>query len=142
MRSVRAEVSIRATGKDALDGFLHVEWMKAWWGVNRGLVDPRKGGVWAATWDSEGQAVWTGRIKTINRREGFALDNVLYFDRRRPIFGPMTLAFAVREGAGRSRLRVVQDGYGEGPDWDWYYNLVATNWPLALEKLRVFLESR
>lgn len=32
--------------------------------------------------------------------------------------------------------------HGDGPDWDWYYELVKENWPLALQSLKRFVEKQ
>jgi uncharacterized protein YndB with AHSA1/START domain len=146
MRQVRAEVDISASRKEVLNSFLDPEGMRIWWGVKRGLAEPRVGAAWATTWEVPRNGrefvVWTGVISSYESEGHLELSNVLYFDRARPILGPMTLRFDVRTQPGGTHLTVVQDGYGSGPDWDWYYDLVRENWPLALEKLKAFHEHR
>jgi uncharacterized protein YndB with AHSA1/START domain len=122
-----------------------VEMMRQWWGVHRGLVDGREGGVWALTWDVPaegfGHVVLSGTIKSLRHGEQLHIENLLFFNKERMVLGPMTLDFDVSVSAGRSVVKVRQGGYGAGGDWDWYYQLVMENWPPALARLKEFLET-
>ncbi len=49
-RKVTRSVHIQASPERVLRAFLDVEQMKQWWGATRGLVEERRGGVWALAW--------------------------------------------------------------------------------------------
>jgi hypothetical protein len=52
----------------------------------------------------------------------------------------MTLEISVRTQGSVTLLEVTQDGYGDGTDWDWYYEAVKGAWPVALGMLKAYLE--
>ncbi|HLE82417.1 MAG TPA: SRPBCC domain-containing protein, partial [Dehalococcoidia bacterium] len=65
---------------------------------------------------------------------------LVYFNPERAPLGPMRLTILVREKDGRTRVSVRQEGFREGPDWDWYFEAVAGSWKEALGNLKRFLE--
>ena len=65
-----------------------------------------------------------------------------YCNQSRSLLGPMTLSVTIEEAAGISQVNISQSGFGGGTDWDWYYQLVGENWPIALEQLKAYLENR
>jgi activator of Hsp90 ATPase-like protein len=122
-----------------LQQFLAVEAMQRWWGVARGLVEPRIGGVWALGWDLSSQGyryVTTGIIAAYQPKKELRIDQLVYFSPERAILGPMRLKLEVVPELQGCRLKVSQDGYLSGGDWDWYYDAVSQGWPIALELLR------
>jgi Activator of Hsp90 ATPase homolog 1-like protein len=122
-----------------LQQFLAVEAMQRWWGVARGLVEPRIGGVWALGWDVSPQGyryVTTGIIAAYRPEKELRIDQLVYFNPDRSVLGPMRLKFEVVPEQQGCRLKVSQDGYLTGGDWDWYYDAVSQGWPMALELLR------
>ncbi|MFB3126926.1 MAG: SRPBCC domain-containing protein, partial [Candidatus Acidiferrales bacterium] len=49
-RKVSTSIQVSASAERALRAFLDPELMKRWWGVERALVEERKGGPWALAW--------------------------------------------------------------------------------------------
>jgi len=143
MREVRAEIRINAPADRCLQGFINVETMRQWWGVDRGLVEPKPGGMWALAWERSEHGfryVSTGRIKAYSSGKYLDIENLVYFNPDHVVFGPLRLTILVKTKNGGTHLSLVQDGYGEGPEWDWYYDAVLHAWPRALEALKKFLE--
>jgi uncharacterized protein YndB with AHSA1/START domain len=140
MRAVRSGIAVPATPQRALRAFLDPADLGAWWSVERTLVEPTEGGLYALAWGVSPhgfQYVTTGVISRYEPDRQLSIDHYTYFNPTRPILGPMRLNVAVAPGAlGESRVEVTQDGYGEGPDWDWYYESVLAAWPEALVALQ------
>lgn len=86
-----------------------------------------------------GYVVLCGRIGALDPHR-LEVRDLLYFNRHRAVLGPMGLIFEIDDSRQQSTLAVLQDGYGEGADWDWYYDLVLENWPRALGSLKDYLE--
>lgn len=143
-RKVSKSVHVQASPEQALRAFLDVEQMKQWWGVTRGLVEPRKGGIYALAWGETPQGykyVVSGVLKSFLPGKRIWLEPLVYFNSERAVLGPMRLSISVRERDGGTRVSVRQDGYGTGPDWDWYYEAVVKSWKVTLSNLRQYLES-
>jgi hypothetical protein len=87
-----------------------------------------------------GYVALCGTIGALDPRRRLEVQQLVYFNREREVLGPMGLTFEIDDSEPQSRLTVVQDGYGDGPDWDWYYQLVMENWPKALGGLKEYLE--
>jgi hypothetical protein len=67
------------------------------------------------------------------------IETLVYFNQR-PILGPMELlVLTTREELGTT-LTIVPTGYKNGPDWDWYYNVVKEAWTAVVLKIKDYLE--
>lgn len=127
----------------AIRAFVDLDAMKQWWHVERGLVESRTGGIWALAWERSEHGfkyVITGRIALLEPQR-LVITEMLYFNPERPIFGPMSLTVEAAPAADACELTIKQDGYGDGPDWDWYYKVVSWAWPEVAKELKEFLES-
>jgi hypothetical protein len=143
MRTVQASIMTSSAPERALAAFLDPGDLRSWWGVGRALVQPHKGGLYALAWGVTTETfayITTAVVGEYEPGRLLRLDNYTYFNPARPILGPMSLTVRARiEGAGGACIEVIQDGYGDGPDWDWYYEAVRGAWPMALGALRDYL---
>lgn len=142
-RKVSTSIQVDTDAERALRAFLDPEHMKQWWGVKLALVVERKGGSWALAWGASEHGyryVVSGIIKSVLPGKRLRVDSLVYFSPDYPVLGPMRLSINVRERDARTRVTVRQDGYGEGPDWDRYYEAVGKGWKVALRNLKAFLE--
>jgi uncharacterized protein YndB with AHSA1/START domain len=142
-RKVARSIQIHADPRRVLDAFLELDQLKQWWGASDGLIDARKGGLWTLGWkEATGgyKYVVSGVIKSLVPEQRLRIDPFVYMNAERSILGPMRLSISVLGKEGRTRIRVRQDGYGQGAEWDWYYESVQTGWTEALKNLKRFLE--
>lgn len=142
-RKVSRSVQIQASAERVWRAFVDPEQMKQWWGAARGLVEERKGGVWALAWGDAEQGyknVVCGVLKSFQPQKRLRIEPLVYFNPERPVLGPMRLSISVKEKEGRTRVSVRQDHYAEGPDWDWYYEAVVKGWKETLANLKQYLE--
>ena len=145
MRAVQASITVPGTTSRALNAFLDADDLRAWWGVERALVEPREGGLYVLTWGVTPQGfqyVTAGIIGRYQVGQSLRIDHLTYLNSARPILGPMSLTVHARAGEGEAHLEVTQDGYGDGVDWNWYYDAVRTAWPVALGGLQTYLTGR
>jgi uncharacterized protein YndB with AHSA1/START domain len=142
-RKVNRSVHVATTPDKAMAAFLDPEKLKGWWGVTRAIVEERRGGVWALRWDQGGMLkyVTTGVIKSIKPGERIRIESLVNFGDEFPIIGPMRLFVSAKAEEGGARVSVRQDGYGEGPEWDRYYEAVIKGWKDALKMLKSYLET-
>jgi len=68
------------------------------------------------------------------------IDHFVYFDREKPILGTTYLAIKLDQSDSFTKLRLVQGGYQQGGDWDWFYEAVKDAWPKVLRDLKEFLD--
>lgn len=144
MRTVQTRIHVVTTPEAAARAFLNLDAMRQWWHVDRGLVEPREGGVWALAWERSEHGfkyVITGRIASLGPGR-VVITEMLYFNPDRPILGPMSLTVTAVPATGGCELTIQQDGYGDGPDWDWYYKVVSWAWPEVAKDFREFLEAK
>ncbi len=142
-RSVRTTISIDAAPQLVLDAFLLQEHLHGWWGVDRSLVQAKVGGLYVLTWGVSAagfQYVSSGVIEAFEPGRQLSIRDLVYFNPERPLLGPMTLRVSFRPQSASTIIEVTQDGYGDGPDWDWYYEAVRGAWPVALGGLKEYLE--
>lgn len=140
---VNTQAHIRAPAEKVWAALLEPERIQQWWGTSRGLVEPRKGGLWALAWGDAGQGyryVLSGIIRVIKPGLRLRIEPVVYFNPERAPLGPMRVSFSLREKDGVTRLTVRQEANGEGPDWDWYLGVVKQGWKDTLSNLKNHLE--
>ena len=144
MRLVAASIEINARPEKILPAFLNQEHLKAWWAVERSLIEPKAGGVYTLAWNISEQGIkhiTTGVIDELIPGEYLMVKNFVYLNPEKKILGPMELEIDLIEtGDKLTKVGVVQSGYKYGGDWDWYYDAVLKAWPQALELLKNYLE--
>ena len=145
MRKVEATINIRSSPEMVIQAFVEQEMLKAWWGVERSLIAKRIGGTYTLAWriDDNGFGfVSTGVIGDLDPSRQLIVDEFVYLNPARPILGPMRLTVRALRNGDETTVLLVQEGYQEGDDWDWYYDSVRVAWPMALAELKMYLEKR
>ena len=144
MRLVAASIEINARPEKILPAFLNHEHLKAWWGVERSLIEPRAGGVYTLAWNISEHGIKyisTGVIDELIPGEYLMIKNFLYLHPEKKILGPMELEIdLIANDEKITKVGIVQSGYKYGGDWDWYYDSVVKGWPQTLELLKNYLE--
>lgn len=138
------EVEIGCSPAMILSAFYDPEHLKGWWGVEKSLIELRTGGVFTLAWDySEAgvKYVSSGLISNFKPAARLCIENMIYVNPARSILGPMTMDISVAKTEIGGHLKVIQDGYQSGGDWDWYHEAVVDAWPKALQFLKNYLES-
>ena len=145
MRNVEAAILIHSTPERVIAAFLEEYDLKGWWGVQRCLVEKKVNGTWAVAWeisDSGIKYISTGVITEYNPHSHLAVSHLVYVNPDRQILGPMKLElFAETTADSATRLQLIQSGYQQDGDWDWYFEAVKNTWPFALELLKKYLEA-
>jgi len=142
-RKVARSIQIRAEPRRILEAILVAGQLKQWWGASDALVDARKGGLWTLGWkETSGGYKYavSGVIKSLLPAKRLRIEPLVYLNAERTILGPMRLSVSLREKEGRTRVNIRQDGFGQGTEWDWYYQAVRSGWVDALRNLKQFLE--
>lgn len=143
MRSVEASVDLQIPPQDILDAFIEPQHLKAWWGVDRSLIDPQKGGLYTLVWSNGSgaiQYVTTGVITEYLPACQLMIGNLVYISPGKAALGPMQLGiFTTPQEDLATRLTVVQSGYQSGPEWDRYYNAVREKWPEVLNAFSAYM---
>ncbi len=143
MRKVITKIDIRASAEKIMSAFTDPDMLKGWWGVERSLIDLRPGGLYSLAWNISETGfgyISTGIIKEYQFDQKLVIENFAYFNPQKPILGPMSLAISIKSNGDLTELSICQEGYQEGPDWDWYYQAVLDAWPKALQIVKDYLE--
>ena len=143
VRKISRSTQIEASLDRVFLALTDVGSMQKWWNVSRGLIEPRKGGVWALAWersDTGYRSVSSGVIKSFAANKRIRIEPLVFFSPERPVIGPTRLSFGLSEKQGKTKLTVRQDGIGEGADWDWYFDSCSKGWKETLSNLKQHLE--
>lgn len=145
MKLVEASIDLDFTPQEVLDLFIKPEHLKAWWGVDRSLIDLRHGGLYSLVWQNKEKCieyVSSGIIDEYLPACQLKIKNLVYINPQRPILGPMQLlVMTTPVGNHSTQLTVVQSGYQEGSDWDWLYKAVLQAWPEVLLQIKKYLQT-
>ncbi|HEY3403186.1 MAG TPA: SRPBCC domain-containing protein [Ohtaekwangia sp.] len=143
MRNVEASIIIHKSPEVVLSAFTDGPHLQNWWMVERSHIDLRKGGLYSLVWQISEKGmgyVSTGIIGEYIPGCQLRVEQLVYFNPKYPILGPMELhVFATPEN-GSTTLTIIQSGYRSGPDWDWYYNAVKEAWPVVVIRIKEYLE--
>ena len=64
----------------------------------------------------------TDTNKTFEPRGLLEIENFLYVNPEKPIFGPMSVKIHARLNGKQTSVYLCQDGFQEGVDWDWHFS--------------------
>ena len=144
MRNVESSIQINAKPEEVINAFLDEHHLKAWWGVQRSLVEKKLYGCWTTAWeisDAGIKYISSGVITSYQPSSHLEISNLVYLNPQKQILGPMKLELFVEDAKPNgTNLKLIQSGYQYGGDWDWYYEAVVNAWPYALELLKKYLE--
>lgn len=143
MKKVEVSIDIDSSPEKVIQAFMDDNMLCDWWGVERALIEKHIGGIYTLAWNISEKGfgyVSSGIIKSYDPAGLLEIGNFIYLNPERPILGPMTLTVRAEEKNGKTQVRLCQDGYQDGPDWDWYYEAVKQAWPAVIKLLKAFLE--
>ncbi len=144
MRTVERSIEIATTPSQVIKAFTEPELLKAWWGVERSLVEKRPGGLYSLIWNISGQGmgyVTTGIVRQYEPNGLFEVGDLVYFNPEREIMGSLTLRVIAKVKDGKTLLNLSQGGYLDHADWDWFHAAATEEWPKAIQRLKEFLEA-
>ena len=145
MRKVEATIDIAAPPDTVTRAFMDEQMLRDWWQAERTLIEPRPGGLYTLVWNIAPTGfgfVSSGLIKTYEPGSTLQIDKLVYLNPQYPPLGPMTMTIQATDKGDATTLYLCQEGYGEGPACDWYYEAVKSAWPQVLQTLKAYLENK
>lgn len=142
MKAVTFNGWAKTDPENVINAFLDSDALATWWGVERSLVTPNVGCMYALAWNVGEHGfgyITTAMVSRLECGRFLELSNYTYFSPGRPILGAMTLTIEAMHTKRGSSFSVTQKGYGNGPNWDWYYEAVLSAWPIVGQDLISFL---
>ncbi len=143
MREVKASITINRKPSEVFEAFTSFEILKGWWGVEKALIEKKQGGMYCLGWgitEDGFKYVTSGTIKKYENGSLLDIGNYAYFHPNLPILAPMNLTIKVETISEGTNLTVIQSGYQDSEDWNWYYDAVKQAWPDVLKTLKKYLE--
>jgi uncharacterized protein YndB with AHSA1/START domain len=147
--SLDVEAIIAAPPGRVLKAFFDAEALHAWWQVAHSVTTPRTLGPYSVEWpptDFRDEVlgrlggVLRGTVMEFHPNQGFLVADVFWLPPDGDPIGPMALEISVQAEGNRTRIRVTQNGYEEGPRWRRYYEVIAHGWERALGSMKSLLE--
>lgn len=141
---VRRDVVIQATSDRSFAAFVEISQVLAWL-ADGAVIGPRVGGSWGLGWyaDPESDAGYQsyGVFTEFEPGSRFVVDRVVFTTPEGEELGPMTVTVEFGEaGPGSTHVSVLQEGMGDGPEWDAYRAGLAPGWDRSLSDLKAWLE--
>lgn len=139
---------ISAAPTRVLAAFFDPAALAAWWQTTQSVTTPRVLGVYAVEWAPQEEDEVLGRLGGIfygivvehkPGQELFVADAWWLPPDGDPL-GPMALEVRCTMDGPACRVRVTQSGFGEGPRWDRYYEVIASGWKASLAALKTLTE--
>jgi uncharacterized protein YndB with AHSA1/START domain len=151
---------IDAPPSKVLAAFFDPRALAHWWDVATAIATPKTLGVYALQWRTSETTdellgrfggVLHGTVVDFQPARCFLVADCYWLPPDGDPIGPMALEVSCgtpertsgpAEAARSTQLRVVQRGIEDGsPRWVRYYELLASGWPPALEKMKSYLET-
>lgn len=123
--------------------------LATWWQTIRSVTSPQPLGVYAVEWEPTPfrddilgplGGIFHALVVDHDPEGEFFLANAYWLPPEGEPIGPMGVEVSCRIEGPVSRLRVRQTGFGEGPRWSRYYEVVIPGWKSSLRALKRFLE--
>ena len=140
---------ISAAPTRVLGAFFDPEALSAWWQVSRSVTTPRPLGAYAIDWGATGDedeilgalgGVFHGTVIDFQPgKEAFIADAWWLPPSGEPL-GPMALEIRCAMDGPACRLTVRQSGFGDGPRWQRYREVIARGWQASLAALKTHAE--
>ena len=131
-RSLEKDVFINATPERVFQALTEPAELERWF-VAKAEVDVRPGGTIRFEW---GPGVFNvGKILVLDP------PHCLSYSWEVQTPSPTTVTFALTAEHDGTRLHVINTGFGEGEDWDRYYDLRNNGWNVHLTNLTTWLET-
>ena len=143
-RSINSSIRINSSAELILQAFIDPVQLKQWWGVQKSYIQPKAGGTYVLIWlhSDEGiKFIQTSKIGLINKRSQLQLEDVLFINSEKGIFGPYSIKIEVQSLSNHSIVTITQNGFEKRMDDDWYFELMSKSWPEVLLFLKQHLES-
>jgi uncharacterized protein YndB with AHSA1/START domain len=148
--SLDVSATIAAPNGRVLKAFFDADALAAWWQVAHSVTTPRVLGPYAIEWlptDFRDEVlgrlggVFRGTIVQFDSMQGFFVADAFWLPPDGEPIGPMALEVRLQaDGAGATRVRVVQTGFEESARWRRYYEVIGVGWSRALASLKSLLE--
>jgi len=145
VKKVEASIKIHRSASEVFDAFVEPAMLKAWWGVERCLIEKKQGGLYSLAWDISEKGfhyISSGVITVFIPGKELLIDHFVYFNPERSILGPTYLGIRLQETNESTNLFLTQGNYQGSGDWDWYYKAVTDAWPKVLEASKSFMERK
>lgn len=139
---------ISAAPTRVLGAFFEPQALEAWWQVTRSVTTPRPLGVYAVDWGAGDiddvlgvlGGVFHGTVMDFQPgREAFIADAWWLPPEGEPL-GPMALEIRCVMDGPACRLTVRQSGFGDGPRWQRYREVIGRGWQASLAALKTHAE--
>lgn len=131
-RVIRDEIRIAAAPEDVYRAWSDPGTVTGWFvGRMEGRMEPGETVTWH--WDEEAGPGMSQRVLVADPPRRLVTEMELPQ-------GVSYLEVTIQQEGGHSILRLVQSGFGEGPEWDDQYEGMLSGWMVALAILKVFAE--
>ncbi|MFP3947908.1 MAG: SRPBCC family protein [Longimicrobiales bacterium] len=129
-------------------GLLHTpSAIRAWWGASSAIVQPKAGGIWAATWgedEDDPEYVTSATLEVFDPPHRMVFSDYRYSARSGPLpfDADFETEFTVEAHPEGAVLRVSQAGFPCTPEGDDFYAACEKGWRDTFGGIRRYLESR
>jgi len=148
-------LDVGETPARVLAAFFDERALAAWWDVAAVVAAPRPLAPYALEWapaaardDVFGElgGIYHGTVVDFSAGRGFMVAEAYWLPPESDPVGPMALEVRCSPGERQNdstpgtTLSVVQSGGDDTPRWLRYYEIIGSSWPLALGRLKHYLE--
>ncbi|MDH3491997.1 MAG: SRPBCC domain-containing protein [Acidobacteriota bacterium] len=121
--------------------------IRDWWGADRAIVMPEKGGIWVAAWGEDEDS--PAYVSAFTMAEYDPPRRILFTDAKYTASGQklpfemnMTTEFLFETTAKGSKIKVIQDGFPVDPAADEFYAACEKGWKDTFMGIRRHLDSK
>jgi len=136
-RVLELEVEIDATIEDVWKAISEGAGLASWFAPVASVTQPGEGGLVTVAWDSAEGSAWTTKVgvwkpnqhlRWVDESGMMGSDTAIWLD------------YFLTTEKGRTRLRLVQSGFGESEGWDEFFAGTESGWSYFLYNLKLYVE--
>ena len=141
-------VLISAAPTRVLAAFFDPKALEIWWRVVRSVTTPRPLGPYAVDWGAGDEddvlgtlgGVFHGTVMEFTPGQEVFIADAWWLPPNGEPLGPMALEIRCAMDGPACRLTVTQSGFGEGPRWARYREVIERGWQASLAALKTHAE--
>lgn len=146
MRSIEQKICVETGSLDVFNSLITPSRINEWWKSSTAIVNPKKGGIWMASWGEDIDApdyVTSAVLSEFDPGQRLVMSDYDYLSKSGPLpfEAEFETSFLISElSESETELKVIQTGFPDEKTADGFYAGCLQGWEDTLANLKIHLQ--